>query len=229
MTEQDISAAALVQKLKALGHKEKWIADAIGSSQPNVNRWSAGSEPSDARVYLRLKKLVEDETAKAANPETAPPEVRPVDNADQTISEIDAYAGAGGGGITVQPYDHNGVAWIGEAIRDKWMIPEAIISGMWRSATKYLTAFEVIGDSMLPTLNPGDRVFVDTRRREPNPEGIFVLFDGDSIVVKSLQIIRGSDPLMVRVISDNPKYPPYEALAEDIRIIGRYVGRFTTS
>jgi phage repressor protein C with HTH and peptisase S24 domain len=99
---------------------------------------------------------------------------------------------------------------------------------MLRATPQNILAFEVIGDSMEPRLKSGDRVFVDRRLTYPNPEGIFVLWDGYSIVVKQLQIIRGTDPLKLRVISANLQYEPYEVLADEVNIVGRFVGRFTT-
>ena len=39
----------------------------------------------------------------------------------------------------------------------------------------------------------------------------------------------GSEPTRVRVISANSSYAPYETALEEIRIIGRFAGRFTVN
>jgi len=207
---------------KALKLNQAQMAERFGIPQGTLSKWLSGAQQPrlfDAFPIIEAHRklaLVSPSQREPAKPNTA-----------REIAEIDVYAGAGGGGLVHTEYDDNGA--VGEVVRDHWVVPEAVIAGLLRSASKFLRAFEVVGDSMLPTLIPGDRVFVDTRRKEPNPEGVFVLWDGSAVVVKSLQIVRGSEPLKIRVISDNQKYPAYEVLAEEAQIIGRYVGRFTTS
>jgi hypothetical protein len=151
--------------------------------------------------------------------------------ASENILEVDVRAGAGGGGIRVDDlvvYDEAGNSFAAENIAGEWALPPAMLSGVLKSAPKHIKVFEVMGDSMEPRLFEGDRVFVDTRYTAPHPEGIFVLWDGYSIVVKGLQIVRGTEPLRVAIISENRRYPPYETTLDEIRIIGRYAGRFTT-
>ncbi len=222
----DKFAQILRDLARHLGLNQAQMAVRFRVPQGTLSKWLSGAQQPrlfDAYPLIEeYRELVSNESYPGRARTISPP------NYADSIPEIDVHAGAGGGGLIAPDYDHNGAVVAGEAVRDTWLLPEAVVSGLLRSASKYLRAFEVVGDSMLPTLQPGDRVFVDTRRREPNPEGIFVLYDGGAVVVKSLQIIRGTDPLRIRVISDNQKYPSYEILAEETRIIGRYVGRFTT-
>lgn len=149
----------------------------------------------------------------------------------ETVAEIDVRAGAGGGGVPVETWvqDGAGNTYAAEGIRAHWEIPGEVMRELLRATPRHIRAFEVIGDSMEPRLGEGDRVFIDLRYTVPSPEGIFALWDGFGVVVKRLQIVRGSDPLRVRVISANPSYEPYEAAVDDIKIIGRYAGRFTTN
>lgn len=150
---------------------------------------------------------------------------------NETVAEIDVRAGAGGGGVPIEAWvqDGNGNTYAAEGIRAHWEIPGEVMRGVLHASPKHIRAFEVIGDSMEPRLAEGDRVFIDLRYTVPSPEGIFALWDGFGVVVKRLQIVRGSDPLRVRVISANASYEAYEAAVDDIRIIGRFAGRFTTN
>lgn len=75
-------------------------------------------------------------------------------------------------------------------------------------------------DSMKTTLNHGDMLVVNVTRKIPNPPGLFVLFDGMGIVVKRLEMVSQN---MVRVISDNPQYTPYERELSDLNIVGKVV------
>jgi hypothetical protein len=148
-----------------------------------------------------------------------------------TILEIDIGIGAGGGGLGVEAYvhDEDGNTYAAENIRDRWTLPPNIMQGALRATAKNIRAFEVIGDSMQPILYDHDRAFIDIRATHPHPEGIFALFDGYGLVVKRLQIIVGSEPLRLRILSANPAYPPYERLFEEVKIIGRLAGRFTAT
>ena len=84
-----------------------------------------------------------------------------------------------------------------------------------------LRIMHVEGDSMMPTLNDGDIVLVDTGRRAPSPPGIFVLHDGMGLVAKRLEHIPNSDPPRVKIVSDNDRYAPYERLVDEMNIVGR--------
>ncbi len=110
-----------------------------------------------------------------------------------------------------------------ETKRDEWPFSRSYLEGELRLPIGQLVVLEVIGDSMFPTLASGDRVLVnmaDTRLSQP---GIFVLWDGDGTVVKRLEVIPGSEPAMLRRISDNQLHGDYEVLIEDTNIVGRVV------
>ena len=49
-----------------------------------------------------------------------------------------------------------------------------------------------------------------TARTASTPPGIFVLFDGLSLVAKRLEKVANFDPPTLWIISDNPIYAPYE-------------------
>jgi phage repressor protein C with HTH and peptisase S24 domain len=67
---------------------------------------------------------------------------------------------------------------------------------------------------------------VDTDDRSPSPAGAFALWDGFGLVVKYVEVIPGSDPVMVRLISRNSVFETYERPVEDIHINGRIIGKW---
>lgn len=73
------------------------------------------------------------------------------------------------------------------------------------------------GDSMLPTIADGDELLVNQADRTIGAGGIFVARIDGALVVKRLS----SGGAGVRVISDNPAYPPMEDARIDV--IGRVV------
>lgn len=86
---------------------------------------------------------------------------------------------------------------------------------------------EVRGDSMMPTLYPGQKVMVHIHDRRPTPPGIFYVWDGMGLVIKRVELIPGSNPPTVRIKSDNPKYETYERTVEEAHINGRVILGFT--
>lgn len=149
----------------------------------------------------------------------------------KSIPEIDLVAGLGGGGLaTLENTTRNGITFARESIRDYWNLPDRVLGrlGLQPAST---ACFPVQGDSMHPTLCDGDVVFIDTRHRVPSPPGVYALADEfGGVVVKRLEVVSrpGEEPINVRVTSDNPRHSDRELTLDEIHIIGRYVGRFTT-
>ena len=81
-----------------------------------------------------------------------------------------------------------------------------------------LSAIEVEGDSMDPTLRDGDEILVD-RTPRPLRAGIHVLRLDDVLLVKRVE--RAGE--RVRLISDNRAYPEIERAAGEVEILGRVV------
>lgn len=147
-----------------------------------------------------------------------------------TLAQIDVTGGMGGGGLTIVsdgvPGKH-GMTFAAEHVRDYWRLPPALLTGMGLRPHDTIV-LPVQGDSMLPTLNEGDFVFVDTRHRLPSPDGLYALTDEfGGIVVKRLEVLgRRDDEVLVHVISDNERHPARERLLSEVQIIGRVVRRF---
>lgn len=124
------------------------------------------------------------------------------------IPEYDVRLSAGGGALI-------------ESDRRKgtWRFPTDYVSRELRAHARGLSIVEVVGDSMEPRLLPGDRIAVDHSDTNPTPPGIFALWDGFGLVVKHVQRIHGTAKVLL--VSENPMYPPYEVLIDEIKIIGR--------
>lgn len=84
-----------------------------------------------------------------------------------------------------------------------------------------VVGIKVRGDSMDGTLADGDWVLVDRSRREPKPEGVFLLLVHGERRIKRVQRVAGGAWLL---ISDNEHYQPEMIKPEDMRdveILGR--------
>ena len=95
----------------------------------------------------------------------------------------------------------------------------------WRGCVRLM---EWEGDSMEPSLRRGDLVFLDTSDRLPSPPGIFAWHNGFGEVLNRLELVPDTSPPLVRISSDNARYPnTYMLPLGDLKIIGRYRCRIT--
>jgi len=132
------------------------------------------------------------------------------------IGELDVRASAGSGELSGD----------NEKIIAEWQVPSGMVRQYSTAPAHELRIITVMGDSMEPTLLPGQRILVDTGDRTPSPPGIFVVWDGLGLVVKRLQVVPHSDPPRVRIGSDNGKYEPYERTLSEAYIQGRVIGQW---
>lgn len=148
------------------------------------------------------------------------------------IAQLNASGGMGGGGLTIindgVPGKH-GMTFSAEAISDYWRLPSSILSAL-SVRNEDVIVLPVKGNSMAPVLLEGDFLFVDTRHRWPSPDGIYALADDfDEIIVKTIRMAdpEGEEGIWVEIHSENPSYKPRRKRAEEIRIIGRVIRRFS--
>lgn len=225
----------LVQKV--LGKKpmnQTKLAEALGVSQSTISRWSNG-DVEDMKVG-HLAALEEIAIRHGiVDPEDRGKYALLLDG----VKELDARAGAGGGGTGALPHIEGGFLVFPEDITrpDKWLIPDTFLREPLRLTPERALIIEVIGDSGYDPANPhvpgsvfsGNRIVVDTADRDPSHPGQFAVYDGSGIVVKTASVIHDSEPMKIRLSSRNPIYQPYDVLAEEGRIIGRVKGIFAAA
>lgn len=87
-----------------------------------------------------------------------------------------------------------------------------------------LSLIRVAGESMSPTLNPGDVILLQRIEDQSHGDGVYVIRIGDGLFVKRIQFLPHGK---LFVISDNPAYTRFEVdlrnLKDEFRFIGRVV------
>jgi phage repressor protein C with HTH and peptisase S24 domain len=82
----------------------------------------------------------------------------------------------------------------------------------------------MVGDSMEPTLRPGDIILIDKRENPIHRDGVYVFRMGESLQVKRLQCFPDKT---IEATADNSVYKSFkiepEKMAESFRVIGRVV------
>lgn len=139
------------------------------------------------------------------------------------IPDLNIFGGLGGGGLQEVLTADDGMPTDSEQLRGYWTFPEYMVSAFRNVHGIY--AWEVRGDSMMPTLPGGSVVFVDTQQASLPPDDIYALDAGDGLVVKRLRLVpRSSD---IDIISDNKdRYPVDRLKRDDVRVYGRVIGWF---
>jgi len=132
------------------------------------------------------------------------------------VSEMEVDAAAGGGALN------------DEVVRERarWRIPEGMVRHEGGAEPESLRILRVRGNSMEPEMRDGDRVVVDTARQSPATGELFVLWDGNGLVVKRVEAV-GGEPAKLRLLSANADYPPYTCLVEEARIVGKVVWKIS--
>lgn len=245
-------AAQIVRDLKRVGIKEPKIAAFVGISQSAVNDWvNKGATPS-SRNMDKLRALAKIHNIEFTSGEVV--ELRRLSVDEEHMEEQEylasrekGYGGAGGfspsieGGIPeVDVLAGAGTGAIGEVINlrigantvsghkvvEEWKMPEAYLSAELHVSPYKSLIMPVVGDSMTPTYQPGDRILVDLNQTEMTIDAVYVISDGDSPPqIKRLQRVLFSKPAMVDIISDNPSHQPQRVELAHLAIIGRVAGK----
>lgn len=110
-------------------------------------------------------------------------------------------------------------------ILSEWSLPKQLLVNQVGSEST-MKIIQVMGDSMQPEFNPGDRVMVNTADRIPSPPGVFVLWDGFGLIIKRCEMVPHSNPPRVILSSAKPNYATYEMDVKELEIQGRVVGKW---
>ena len=127
------------------------------------------------------------------------------------IPQFNFRAGMGGGGIIDR-----------ETSDDFLSLPRTYLEQMQLSSAD-LISIDVEGDSMSPTLESGDRIMINRSDKNPASGGVFAIHDSDALVVKRIERIPATNPVRLKLISDNPNHGTYEVPADETNILGRVV------
>ena len=142
------------------------------------------------------------------------------------IPELDLKVGAGlgvVGDLISLPVGLENIS--GHRVVSEWLIPEAYLRNEAKVSPGYTIISEIVGDSMLPTYMPGDRVIIDLLQNKMVSDTVYAISDGQAEPqIKWLQRVPFTDPVQVKIISDNPNLETFTVELERLHIIGRVCG-----
>lgn len=146
---------------------------------------------------------------------------------DGAVPEIDVMVGAGDGNLgDIINLHIGGVVVSAHRVVDEWKFPDGYLTKILDVSARRSLVLPVVGDSMMPTYLPGDRVLVDLTQVEMSIDAVYVISDGESPPqIKRLQRVMFSHPQMVDIISDNPSHKTQTVELSMLKIIGRVAGK----
>lgn len=149
------------------------------------------------------------------------------------VPEIDLQAGAsyaGGFNQEFNTVDQDGNFVSRDAIKAYWGIPSPFLKNELHIRPGKAHILPVRGDSMEDALFDGDRAIINLDDTDVSQGGIFALLDDNSsLIIKQVEIVRGSGARRIRCTSRNAVYQPFELTLdhESVKIIGRVASKIT--
>ena len=222
------------------GWKQPYVAEKIGVTAQSVSQWERGKTEPTLDNYMALARLFDttvdqlkseqgqqNRSVELIRPSPAGGAGRPAD----VVPEFDLRGGATYGGVyardafTMERHDDSGHGLAN--LRAEWGFPENWFAGEMRLSVPTTDVLAVDSPAMMPDLALGDRVIVDRSVRDPKLDAIFAIRDGETVIIKRVQLIRGTSPPRIICKSANPDYEPFELTldGQEAAIIGRIVGR----
>ncbi len=127
---------------------------------------------------------------------------------DVVIDMIDATACCG-----------DGIDNLPEKVCGHWKLPAVEFKSITAGQPENIKMLRVQGDSMMPTINEGDFVWVDISNNFASSDGIYLIRMATGLAVKRLQ--AGLSDIVIK--SDNSRYYDITAAVGEIQIIGKVV------
>lgn len=113
-----------------------------------------------------------------------------------------------------------GIENINENVVGVWQMPLVDFKAVSQASPDKIKIVKAIGDSMQPTINDGDFVFIDIANQSMGSDGIYVLLSETGLSIKRLQNDFDGN---ITINSDNKLYNARTLPLKDIHILGRVI------
>lgn len=113
----------------------------------------------------------------------------------------------------------DGIENLPEKVCGHWKLPISEFKSITSGNPNNIKMLRVQGDSMQPTINEGDWVWVDTSNNFIGSDGLYMIRMATGLAVKRLQ--SGLNDVVIR--SDNASYSDITASVGEVQIVGKVV------
>ncbi len=213
-----LQVSDIIEKLKDVLSKQtddskifdKDVATALEISQANFATMKTRNKIPFSSVldFCALKKISINWLLYGQDPSSL------VDSTDKYwIRYYPGIAMSAGGGGTLEAEDF-----------EKLDIPDYFVKMMGgKEKLKAIEAINVTGESMEPTLNDGDVIFVDISKNQYSKDGIYSIHTDDGLLVKRIQ--KRADG-QFDIISDNHVFSNQTINKNNLTVYGKVVSSF---
>lgn len=206
-TNVGIGSRLRAERLR-LGYVQADFGAAVGVSKTTQFNYEAGDRMPDARYLSNAAALGLDVMLVVTGQKSERDEDRHV-----RIPVLQVRASAGNGALNedAAAYEAGGLCFSKDWLAARNLSPAR------------LTVITVRGSSMEGVLSDGDQVLIDQQDLKPRSGFIYVLRQGEELLVKYCQMLPGG---VLRVTSANRSFASYDvnlASTPDVEIIGRVV------
>ncbi|GAB5478547.1 MAG: XRE family transcriptional regulator [Marinobacter nauticus] len=222
---QNDAALAIGQRLAEIrnGKSQGAFAEELGIHKNSLGHYERGNRVPDAAVLLKLVEMgfsanwvLTGEGSKDAKgtKEGLNQDIEKLRRLDEEFALIPGYnvqVAAGHGSLAGDESPTRELAF-----RRKWLRYRGLHE-------QDLALVFAKGDSMEPTISDNETVMVDTSEKRLRDGHIYVIRNGDHLLVKRIQTLWNDG---VQLLSDNKEYPPQEISSSDLEsleVIGKVV------
>lgn len=195
---------------KAQGITLQVFADKLNTSNGYLSAVERGQKKPGADLIFALKREYGFQI------EDGPTPSERTESSDKDYIHIPLYdvRAAAGDGSYVDTEDKKDLL-----IFRRWFIEEEL-----RGKAENFSLIFVDGESMIPTLRPGEIIMVDHRDRAFQRDGVYIIQMDGTLIVKT---VRNLPDNQAEIISDNPAYGKFSINKKepppDFRVVGRVV------
>lgn len=198
--------------LEKAGYDQYSAAEKLGISQPRLNQWLNDKRtPSieSIKKFCTIFNIPLDELLNYEKKGKALQTLEP-DNIVK-IDVLDVVACCG-----------NGVENFSENIIGQHMMTLTALRELTSAAPENIKIIRAIGDSMTPTIRPGEMLWIDVSYTSPSSDGLYLIRIGKELLVRRIQLNPFDGSAVIK--ADNEAYRAFPAEKfEDVPVLGRVI------
>ncbi|BBD98026.1 hypothetical protein SAMIE_1015270 [Sphingobium amiense] len=211
-----MDSQAIIEGLKRYNIPHERIAEVIGRDRTAATKLVNGKRSVKVNEVAALEALIAEYEMEAGDTTIIRRAERLTEQFEDgllgdyvSVEVLPTHAGMGAGGTA-------------DGDRRKTLLPRSLVEGELKASPGDLLVIEVRGTSMVPDFRQGDQILIDRRDRDPKQGGPFAIFDGDTYILKNVEVLPGPEGKM-RVFSTNPIFSDWFPADGEAHIEGRPV------
>lgn len=116
----------------------------------------------------------------------------------------------------------NGVENFSENVIGQHMMTLTALRELTSAAPENIKIIRAIGDSMTPTIRPGEMLWIDVSYTSPSSDGLYLIRIGKELLVRRIQLNPFDGSALIK--ADNEAYRAFPAEKfEDVPVLGRVI------